>query len=175
MKIWKIALAMLILCSGLLLAGCNGAPIQVKRAKAVEGESSLNSQWLELNNCEGETELHRSLAEEEPVICTITISDTATIGASGQTLELTSILKTELTEQIELAYQQEYEEAKNLVQQDEMIVPVGRVHLYEISWKQRVFSSTVRFIVDEKTYTAAYTYTLDIPDAILSTRKACKT
>lgn len=169
----KIALALLILCSALIWAGCSVTTVHVNQAVAVESESSLSTKWLELRNCDAQTELHRSLAEEAQVACTVHLTGVATAASSDGTLELTTALKARLTEQIESTYQQACEEAKTSVSQVDLVVPVGRINLYKIDWQQQVFSSTISFEMDRKTYTAPYTYSVDIPDATISTEMAC--
>jgi hypothetical protein len=152
----------LVVAVGLALAGCGGVQIQVARAEPVE--RALDAQSMDLRNCDSPTELRRSLASEVEIDQEVTIADQATAMAGGETAEISPEVKAKLVAEVERAYTQVYEEAKTGVEQTELTVPVARIHTYRIEWKEQVFSSSVSFSMDGETYTAAYTYTLYIPD-----------
>jgi len=145
----------------------------VSQAMPMESESSLSDQSLELRNCDGKADLHRSLAAEAQVASHIIISDEATAPSTGDTTVLSADRKVSLAEQVERAYQQVYEEAKTSVEQKDIVVPVGKIRTYTIYWKQQVFSSTISFTMDTETYAATYTYTLDIPHITISSEIGC--
>lgn len=48
-----------MLCLSLILAGGNGAVIQVHAAQAVLGESTMSKKSVEIHNCDQQTDLHR--------------------------------------------------------------------------------------------------------------------
>ncbi len=169
----KFSLGVLMLCLSLILAGCNGAVIQVHAAQAVVGESAMSKKSVEIYNCDQQTDLHRPLSEEAQVTCTLTISDIATSTSTSDTLELSDELKAELTARIESAYRKHVDEAKKQVEAVDLFVPVGKIRMYDIFWRQETYSSTVSFKADSDTYTAAYTYTVNIPDAVVNTEISC--
>jgi hypothetical protein len=145
----------------------------VAQAEPVNGESRLSNRSLELRNCDGKQDLHKSLASEAQVICTISIADTATAVKSGAILDLSPETKTNLEEQVKSVYQSAYDEARVSVEQKVVVVPIGKIHKYKIYWKQQVFNSTVSFSTDNVTYTAPYTYTLDIPRITITEQTGC--
>lgn len=183
----KTSLGIWIICTVLFCAGCTGESVQLSKlvpaggqAKAtveqvspVDGKSSFSNQTLELKNCDGKEDLHKSLASEAQVVCTISIADKATATTTGADLELSLEMKTNLEEQVKSAYQSAYEEARASVEQKDIVVPIGKIHTYTIFWKQQIFNSTVSFKTDGVTYTTPYTYTLDIPRITIKEQTGC--
>ncbi|MDD2694762.1 MAG: hypothetical protein PHD58_02420 [Anaerolineales bacterium] len=183
----KITPGTLILYLCLICVGCSGKSAQgiqatptatqalpvVKMAAPVKGESSYSGQTIELRNCEGKDVLHHSLATKTQVVCNITIPDEATSIKTGNKRALPKDMKTRLEEQVEIAYQKIYEEAKISVEQTDLTVPVNKILTFQIYWTKQVFSSTISFTMEDEAYTAFYTYTLDIPDAIIAEDTSC--
>jgi hypothetical protein len=145
----------------------------VQAAQAVAGESTMSNKSIEIYNCDLQTDLHRSLTEEAQVTCTTAFSDFAVSASSGEPLELSEELKASLTEQIESAYQKKVDEAKQQVEAVDLFVPVGKIRMYDIFWRQETYSSTVAFKANNETYTIAYTYIVNIPDAAVNTEISC--
>jgi hypothetical protein len=169
----KIILAALILFMCLTMSGCKGSSVQVSQVAPIESNSSLSDRTVEIRNCDGTTELHRSLAAEAQVERQITIADIVTAVASGDSVELSPDIKTLLTDQIDQAYSQVYGEVKTEVERTEMVVPIGKIRTYKVYWKQQVFSSTLSFPINDEMYIADYRYTLDIPHVIITTEISC--
>ncbi|HSB66015.1 MAG TPA: hypothetical protein VLD65_05505 [Anaerolineales bacterium] len=183
----KITQGALVLCMYLICLGCNGKSIQgiqvtptsnpavpvVNVASPIKSESSLSNQTIELRNCDGEDELHQSLAVEAQIVCNIMISDEAMSTITRNTKLLSKEMKLPLEDQIEIAYQQVFDEAKTGVDQNDLMVPINRIRTFQINWTKQVFSSTISFTMDDEAYTVSYTYTLDIPDAIIAMETGC--
>lgn len=157
---------------GIVLAGCGGGAIQVHAVQAVASENPSSKEELEIYNCDRQTDLHRSLAEETQVTCTTAISSAAST-ASGDTLVIPEELKADLAAQIEQTYLKNKEEAEAKVSQMDLLVPVGKIRTYAITWKQEVYASTIAFRYNDIRYTAAYTYTVNIPGATIATEISC--
>ena len=183
----KIIPRILIFCLCLVCVGCSGKSTQGIQstpavnqilanfilATPVKGESSLSNQTLELRNCDGKAELHRSLATEKQVVCHVTIAGEATSTTTGDTLKLSAEMKDRLAEQVQNAYQQVYEEAKARVEQTDFVVPVGKIRTFTIYWEQQVHTSTISFPIDDEDYTVSYTYTLDVPRKSIASEISC--
>lgn len=82
-------------------------------------------------------------------------------------------LKASLVAQIESTYQKKVDEAKQQVEAVDLFVPVGKIRMYDIFWRQETYNSTVSFKANNDTYTVAYTYTVNIPDAVVNTEISC--
>ena len=177
----KWILGTLILCLCLIGAGCGNQSTQsgqavpiVNLTTPVESESPLINQSLEIRNCDGKTELNRSLADEAQVDFNVTLAEQGTSLTNGKPIELSTDMKAQLVDQIKLAYQQVYAEKQASVEQTEVTVPVGRIRTFTIYWTQQVFNSTVSFPTnDHETFTTVYTYTLNIPSVTLAKEMAC--
>jgi hypothetical protein len=107
--------------------------------------------------------LHQSLSEHAQVALSITISDKATPTTTSNDLELTPEIKAALEENVKITYQTVYEAEIARVAQTDILVPVGKIYTYSVYWRKQSFSSTISFTLDGITYTAPYTYSLDLP------------
>jgi hypothetical protein len=171
--IHKTILGALIFIMCLTLSGCNGRSVQISQVAPIESNSSISDRTVEIRNCDGTAELHRSLAAEAQVERQITIADVATAVTSGETVELSPDIKNLLADQIDRAYSQVFEGIKTEVEQTEIVVPLGKIRTYRIYWKQQVFSSTLAFPINDEMHTADYRYTLDIPHVIITMEVGC--
>ena len=169
----KMVIGIFILFLCLIFAGCSDETVQVNQAIPVNSESPFGKQSLELRNCEGKEELHRTLASQVEIASTITIAEEATSIATGDTMALSTAMKAPLSDQVKRAYQQAYEAAKDSVEQVDLAVPVGRIRTFTVDWKRQAYSSTISFTVNNEACTAAYTYTLDIPEITSFREMSC--
>ena len=60
-----------------------------------------------------------------------------------------------------------------MLKQVELTVPAHMIHMYDIRWKERIFSSTVSFSMEDQIWTADYIYALEDPDLASHTIMAC--
>jgi hypothetical protein len=177
----KWILGTLILCLCLMGIGCGDQSLRGNQAvpivnltTPVKSESPLTNQSLEIRNCDGNTEIHRSLADEAQMDFKVTLAEQGALLTNGKPIELSTDTKAQLVDQIKLAYQQIYAEKQASVEQTDLTVPVGRIRTFTIYWEQQVFNSTVSFQTDDlETFTTMYTYTLDIPSVTLAREMAC--
>lgn len=183
----KITFGILIVCLCLSYVGCSGKSTQriqvtptasqtapvINLASVIKRESSQNKQSLELRNCDGKTELQRSLAAETQVICHASIANHATSTKTGATVELSAEMKARIAQQVRNTHQQMCAEAQTSVEQTYFVVPINRIRVFEIYWTKQVFNSTFSFPMDDDTYTASYTYSLDIPAATVTIETGC--
>ena len=158
----KIALPWLTLSLWVLLVGCNNLSVQV--TKAVPEERALRSEILDLRNCASNEDLRSNLATEVPIKLKITLAEDATSKTTGKTIVIPNEVKSNLISQIELTYQQAYDEALSNAERIELNVPAHKIHMYDIKWKGQDFSSTVSFFMDDQACIASYTYMLEIPE-----------
>lgn len=178
----KIAITELIIFLWILLAGCSTLSAQISKAvpntlsaqvtKAVPEERALKSEILDLRNCASNEDLHSNLASEAPIKMQVALAEEAT-STTGDTILIPTELKEKLTTQIELAYQQAYEEAFSNAERIELDVPAHMIYMYDIKWTEQIFSSTVSFPMEGQDCIASYTYTLEIPELDSFTVMAC--
>ena len=173
----RITLMVLIFCLVFLGVGCSDLSVLANPARptvnqALPTKTSLNHKTIELRNCDGKTE-HQSLADQVQVVCNITFPDQAISTTTGGTLELSTEMKSLLADQVQRTYQQMYEDEKTGVEETDLAVPVGRIRTFTVYWTRQTINSTVSFTQDDQTYSASYTYTLDIPDATISMETGC--
>jgi hypothetical protein len=169
----KITSSVLLICLCIVLVGCSGAAVQVQAAQPVASMSAKGKEFIEIYNCDQQIDLHRSLVEEAQVTSTTTFSNFAAATTTGDSLQLSEELIAILTAQIESTYQKNVEAATTRVSQVDLLVPVGKIRAYDIFWTQETYSSSVVFEFNDAKYTAAYTYTVNIPDAAVSSEIAC--
>jgi hypothetical protein len=183
----KTRFSLWILCASLICAGCAGnlpqigglvpkdnrAGVKVEPVVSVDGKSLLEKRSLELRNCQSKEDLHKSLATEAQVACTVQVANTAIPITTGAALQLSPEMKTNIEKQVKDTYQGAYDEAQASVEQKEVVVPIGRIHKYTIFWKQQVFKSNASLEMDDVSYSVPYTYTLDIPRITISEQMAC--
>jgi uncharacterized protein (DUF1499 family) len=168
---YKISLPGLTLFIFLLLAGCRGQSARVDIPEPVE--TQLETQKVELRNCESKTALHKSLASLVEIEKVITISPTATSPTSGEQIQISSQLENQLISEVDQAYRQKYEQAAKALEEVELVVPVGKIRTFEIEWIQQKFTSTIYFTVDQEEYAAEYTYQICIPHDVGYVEMSC--
>lgn len=167
----EISLLSLTLMIFLLLTGCREQPAHIDIPEPVE--TQLETQKVELRNCESKTELRKPLASLVEIEKVITISPTATSRASGEQIQISSQLESQLISEVDRAYQQKYEQATKELGQVELIVPVGKIRTFEIEWMQQTFTSTISFTVDQEEYAAEYTYQMCVPHDVGYVEMSC--
>jgi hypothetical protein len=158
----KTKLLLLIAVTCLLGTGCANRGIQVATVAPVE--RALRLETLDLRNCDSKEEMLTTLASEAPVRKNITISGEAASTATGETIIIPAETQASLEAQIESNYQSEYEQALTTAQRERLTIPVNKIHMYKVQWKQKMFSSTVSFLLNDELCQASYTYSLDIPE-----------
>jgi hypothetical protein len=183
----KTRFSLWILCASIICAGCAGnlpqigglipkddrGGVNVEPVAPVDGISLLEKRSLELRNCQSKEDLHKSLATEAQVACTIQVANTAIPITTGAAFQLSPEMRTNIEKQVKDTYQAAYDEAQASVEQKEVVVPIGRIHKYTIFWKQQVFKSSASFSLENISYTVPYTYTLEIPRITISEQIAC--
>lgn len=153
------------------LIGCGNISIQVKMA--VPEEIVVNTETLDIRNCDSNNNMVTTMAAEAPVKQEISISKQATILGTGSTVDLPLEIQDELRSQVERIYKPEYEEVVSGAEMVEFTIPGHMIHMYKIHWIQREYRSTISFQMDEQKCTTSYVYTLEFPDLEGKTVMAC--
>lgn len=167
----------------LLVTSCKGGGgesgnsvhiVDVKNATA--STQKLRSEEFPLPNCYGAESLSQTLGNKASTSKSITLGSTATIEGGGE-IEIPEIAKVNLQAAIEETYAQEYESAKERMDQLEMSAAPGTDIVYVIDWYAYIYTSTIQYTVgnDPKIYTAPYTYTLEVPKLNTSYKRPCDT
>ncbi len=154
-----------------LLTGCGEQPIRIDIPVPIEKQ--LETQKVELRNCESKTELHKSLDSLVEIEKVITVSPTATSPASGGHIRISPQLENRLISAVERAFQEKYEQASKELEEVELAVPVGKIRTFEIEWVQQTFTSVIHFIVDQNEYVAEYIYQICIPQDVGYVEMSC--
>ncbi len=115
-----------------------------------------------LNNCAGTGELRRPFSDAAQISTEVVISDQAT-RSDDVTISLSASMRSELAQEIELAYQPELGLARGTLGQSEMVAGAYTRFYVLVVWENRVFSAGITFPSDGLTATATYTYTQHVP------------
>lgn len=171
------AAILLVICLGILLVGCANLPVLGNSAlpvvnKAEPVKTTLDKETIELRNCDGLAG-EIPLSEKAPVNCQVTIPAEANAVDTGASSAIPGELQTQLADQVKATYQPLCDEATAAASQSILEVPAGRIRMFEINWTRQTISSTVSYKQDDQSYSAAYTYTLDVPAAIVIMETGC--
>jgi hypothetical protein len=154
-----------------LSAGCSSQSVQVTQVTPVERH--LRSEILDIRNCDSNEDMHTNLASEAPILYQVSLAKNATAASTGAVVEIPSEKQAILETEIVSAYQHEYEGAVAIAEQVELMVPAQMIYMYDIKWKEQVYSATVSFSLGGQACLADYTYSLEIPDLVGRKTMAC--
>jgi hypothetical protein len=145
----------------LVLSACRNEQIRV--AMVSPSVQKGFGHFLDIRNCEGETDLRRSLAAEVNIDKNILVADQATAKDGDEVIEIPLSIKLMIESNVEKTYREVYQDAITKIEQTELFVPVGKIRMYNVKWEIQTYSSTVYFDINGDTFEAAYTYELIIP------------
>lgn len=152
-----------VILLSILLGACAKPTAQIALVEPVIEKSGYEK--FDLKNCETPLgDLHEPVAEYFNVKQEITITDQATLVASGASYQLSASEKENLASQIEAAYQNEYAAAQTTLEEQQFVVPKDRAANFSISWRTQLYKSTLYFKVKGEAYTLEYQYSLTIPE-----------
>jgi hypothetical protein len=110
---------------------------------------------------------------EFPLQKAITISVHATPAKGGQEVVIPEDAKALLIAQVESTYAEVYAAALATLDQEEFVVPAGRIIAWEIEWEEQEYDCTVSFQMKGADYSASGTYTLKVPNIEFNRILAC--
>jgi len=158
----KITILTLAIFAILGISACNNQNIQIVVVDpSVEMEYGM---FLDIRNCQDDTDLQLTLADELSIEKQLFVANQAKSLATGEFIPIPSPEKEMIEDYIEQTYQEIFNDAQETIEQTELIVPVGKIHMYNMNWKIQTYSSTISFKLDNSTYQAEYEYILKIPD-----------
>jgi len=161
-----LVVALFIFIVGVLLIGWvvyanNTRNIQVTvQADAVE--TVVDAEEIPLPNCGGTGELSQSLSSQTMVKRSVSVGTRATTSV-GEEVEIPQVVKLQLKNEVESAYQEVYEAARSRLDTIVMRAEKHTSVIYTVEWEEQEYSSVVSYVVGGEVYTAPYTYTLCVP------------
>jgi hypothetical protein len=155
----------------LLLTSCQEQPVQVSLVEP--SITQMETQKVELRNCESKAEMRKNLSEVVTIDQEITISPTATSIETGDKLEISTQLRQQLEAEVNQAYHQLTKQARQELEKAELIVPVGKIRTFEVAWEKHLYSSKLSFSQDNNRYSADYTYLICIPQVLGYVEMSC--
>lgn len=162
LRFWKISIWALVVFAVLVISACNGQNIQVVMVDpSVEMEYGM---FLDIRNCQDDTDLNLTLADELSIEKQLIVANQAKSLATGEFIPISSPEKEMIEDYIEQTYQEIFNDAQETIEQTELTIPVGKIHMYNMNWKIQTYRSTVSFKIDNSTYQAEYEYILKIPE-----------
>lgn len=115
------------------------------------------------DNCSPSAPATRSFSVAAQVTETVTIADQATQLTGSATAPISAAKKDELAEAVREAYKATLEAAVSKVSQTSLYIGAHDRYNVVIVWEERTYSSTVTFPMDGVSYSADYTYLLEVP------------
>jgi hypothetical protein len=155
----KILSFMALICLLSILVACDSYQIKIDPAEPVV--QNLNSQFLEINNCDGLEELNKPLSSELQVSDQIVFEEILT--SNNTTYPIPEDLKTQLEEKIKTTYQQISDDAKTDLDQYIISLPADRILTITINWSEKIYKATGHVTFNNMDYTFLYSYALKIP------------
>jgi hypothetical protein len=142
------------LCLG--ISGCSPS-VKVNLVEPVE--SQLQSEIIELRNCDCTEDLESDVDIQKQ--CEIDAYAYST--SQDEPILVPPDILAELETELELAYQPVYEMEKTKAGEIKLSVPPDKIRTFQIEWKELVYKSTVSFRMGFRTYSTPYAYVLKIP------------
>ena len=115
------------------------------------------------DNCSASTPATRPLSEAAQVQMAVVVVDQATQLTGSAKVSLPTEVKEKLATEVKAAYQEALNTARSTVSQTTLFCNAHDRYNVVILWEQRVYAGTVSFPMDGITYSAEYTYTLEVP------------
>lgn len=115
------------------------------------------------DNCSPDTPATRPFSEVAPVQMAITVADQATQLTGTATIPIPAEVKDPLVAEVIKTYQDAFAAAKAEVAGVTLFANAHDRYTIVIVWEARVYSGSVSFPMDGLTYSAGYTYTLEVP------------
>jgi hypothetical protein len=135
-------------------------PIRV--VKVLPNTQVTSNEDYHLNNCGGTTALRQPFSDAAQISTEVAVSDQATL-SDGTIVPVSEPVRSELEQEVELAYQDELGVARSTLDASEMVAAPFTRWYVTVIWEDSVFGASVSFPSDGLTAMAAYTYTQHVP------------
>jgi hypothetical protein len=136
------------------------SPIRV--VKVLPNTYVTSNEDYHLNNCGGITALRQPFSDAAQISTEVAVSGQATL-SDGTVVPVSEPMRSELVQEVELAYQDELGEARATLDTSEMVAAPFTRWYVTVIWEDSVFAASVSFPSDGMTAMAAYTYTQHVP------------
>lgn len=137
-------------------------PPAIRVVKVMPEKAVAANEHYEFDNCGGIVELHRPFSDAAQVWAEVTVPAQAT-GPDDAAISVPDPLRTRLMNEIQRAYQEQFEATRTAVEQTEMVAGAYTRWDVLVIWEDWIFAASVSFPVDGITATMAYTYTQHVP------------
>lgn len=158
----------------LAVSGCSNVRMIDAAPPEALTENELKTEMLSIRNCaHNSTVAQTTLAAEAPVRQEVIFLSKAVAVETGQMVEIPVEVQDQLSIQIMKVYEQLYQEITSKNEAVNLEIPAFRIHFITVKWLQQCACSDVIFKMDNKTYTADYSYHLEYPEKTDTQEMAC--